>query len=82
MLIGLNLKLPRPNVVAGVGGGAGGGALLAADPSLYLDFIAGQTGYFGDSADQTLDLSFTGQQYQVAATTAPTYGPGLYLVQG
>jgi len=82
MLIGLNLKLPRPNVVAGVGGGAGGGALLAADPSLYLDFIAGQTGSYGDSADQTLDLNFLEPQFEIAATNAPTYGPGQYLVQG
>lgn len=82
MLIGLNLKLPRPNTVAGVGGGAGGGGLLAAGPSLYLDFTFAQTGTFGDSENQTIDLNFLEPQYDIAASAAPTYGFGLYLVQG
>lgn len=82
MLIGLNIKLPRPNLVSGTGGGAGGGPILALGPSLYLDFTFGQTGSFGDSADQTLDMNFLEPQFEVAATNAPTYGVGQYLVQG
>ena len=81
MLLGLNLKLPRISVAGGVGNG-GPSAILALQPSLYLDFIAGQTGSYGDSADQTLDLNFLEPQFEIAATNAPTYGPGQYLVQG
>lgn len=82
MLIGLNLKLPRPNLVSGVGGGAGGGAILALDPSLYLDFLAGPTSSLGNYQDASLDLNFLEPQYDIAATADPAYGVGRYLVQG
>lgn len=82
MLIGLNLKLPRPNLVSGVGGGAGGGAILALDPSLYLDFLAGPTSSLGNYQDASLDLNFVEPQYDIAATADPAYGYGRYLVAG
>lgn len=82
MLIGLNLKLPRPNLVSGVGGGAGGGAILALEPSLYLDFIAGPTSSLGVYEDQSLNLNFTEPQYDIVVAADPAYGYGRYLVAG
>lgn len=82
MLIGLNIKLSRPNLVAGTGGGAGGGPILALDPSLYLDFLAGPTSALGSYQDATLDLNFLEPQYDIAATADGAYGYGRYLVAG
>jgi hypothetical protein len=82
MLIGLNIKISRPNLVSGVGGGAGGGAILALEPTLYLDFLAGATSSLGAYQDATLDLNFLEPQYDIAATADPAYGVGRYLVAG
>ncbi|NBS70264.1 hypothetical protein EBT31_15340 [bacterium] len=82
MLIGLNLKLPRPNLVSGVGGGAGGGPILALGPSLFLDFLAGPTSSLGNYQDASLDLNFVEPQFDIAATADGAYGYGRYLVAG
>ena len=82
MLIGLNIKLPRPNLVSGTGGGAGGGPILALEPSLFLDFLAGPTSSLGSYQDASLDLNFLEPQYDIAATADGAYGYGRYLVAG
>jgi hypothetical protein len=80
MLLGLNLKLPRISAAGGVGNG-GPSAILALDPSLYLDFVSGEQSSLGQYSDQSLDLFFTANQYQVVVASNPIYGYGRYLVE-
>jgi hypothetical protein len=80
MLLGLNLKLPRISVAGGVGNG-GPSAILALQPSLYLDFISGEQASLGDYEDQSLSLDFVANEYETVVASNPLYGYGRYLVE-
>jgi hypothetical protein len=80
MLLGLNLKLPRISAAGGVGNG-GPSAILALQPSLYLDFISGAQGSLGDYSSQSLDLNFVANEFETVVSNNPIYGYGRYLVE-
>ena len=81
MFIGINLKLPRFTAAGGVGNG-GPSEILALEPTLFLDFLAGQSGSLGEYQDQSLDLNFVEPQYDIVVANDPAYGQGRYLVAG